>query len=619
MLIILWVLNFLIGNLNHVPNNKADFYYDSRNMNITSHDSIVIDSNADFLYQGWQGEGSLSNPYRIENLNFISLYTAIDISRTTVFFVIRNCTFVNGYCDIIISNVMNGRIKNCSFIDSREGIEIGLSTECSIINCTFRTEEHNIALDILNSEECLVQENKFSNSWCGLSLLDSEDCMVIQNQFQNVSRGIMINRDSESIIKNNTIYQVHNIGIEVESSFGCHISTNNISYTNADSIWDRGDGLRFEDSINCNVTQNFIHHFQIGIRFEGSKNFECHYNVVIQNQAYGLKIETGSSGNAFTSNSLGWNILNNAEDNGGNNYWEGNLWSDYFENGDYIIPGSESAIDEEPLVLSQDYNVSPVIGSNSFESYEAAVIPGTTSYNLEWFADDLDPLDFRILMNGTLVSTGSWQGNKISLIVNHETPGIYNYTLILTDTQRNGECSITILRVRSPTQSRIAFTLIGFSLLPILLVFAYILKWWKTKIVQPIPPRLEVIGFSLGILTLLGPQVFTLSSDVITIFAPFWTMHCSLSNDRLYFGLFSGAMFLLVIPQFVYLVQILRYYENKTSKRLTFVIGLLAEFPNISSSIFGLFGPYPFLVIPIPLVLFSGLIIMWLYPRESST
>jgi hypothetical protein len=59
-------------------------------INYTEHEPIVIDGNDDFITQGWPGNGTEANPFRISGLSILSEDTSINISNVDVFFAISN-------------------------------------------------------------------------------------------------------------------------------------------------------------------------------------------------------------------------------------------------------------------------------------------------------------------------------------------------------------------------------------------------------------------------------------------------------------------------------------------------------------------------------------------------
>jgi parallel beta-helix repeat protein len=79
-------------------------------------------------------------------------------------------------------------------------------------------------------------------------------------------------------------------------------------------------------------------------------------NWILYNTEYGIKLDDSTSENFIFNNSLGWNGISNAVDDGIGNLWDfgdetGNYWHDYSGSGWYTIPGSAESIDHYPQLL----------------------------------------------------------------------------------------------------------------------------------------------------------------------------------------------------------------------------------------------------------------------------
>nr|KXH73952.1 MAG: hypothetical protein AM325_13350 [Candidatus Thorarchaeota archaeon SMTZ1-45] len=132
------------------------------------HDPIVIISDSDFEMQGWPGNGSENNPYLIEDLEIKSSQTVeacIQVSYTSVYFIIRNCTLTyetlnSGYYKpdgIILHLVSNARIENCTITNLSKGIHLHF-VENSMINWN-SLRFNRIGTVIYESTDCNITEN----------------------------------------------------------------------------------------------------------------------------------------------------------------------------------------------------------------------------------------------------------------------------------------------------------------------------------------------------------------------------------------------------------------------------------------------------------------------------
>ena len=136
---------------------------------IEIHAPFSISSNNDFndtaQAEGWTGNGSLTNPFVIEKLFIEASYDCISIHGTTVYFIIRNCTFVKDGIEsgigLNMQSVDNGIIENCTFTN----LWIGCIT-WFVSNCTWN-------------------ENTFGNLLDGIWLQESTNCIITDNSFQS--------------------------------------------------------------------------------------------------------------------------------------------------------------------------------------------------------------------------------------------------------------------------------------------------------------------------------------------------------------------------------------------------------------------------------------------------
>ncbi len=166
-------------------------------------ESMIIDSNEDFIDLGCTGNGSLINPYIIDGFRIaggVSLNWGMYITNVTKHFVIQDCIIETSNC-IVLSNLNEASVKilnsetvvldffnpaiiltsisiqtcsnviidNCNFDSKIRGIDISNSNNISITNCNFASS--------YNTE---IQESKY----CGIYSIGSLDCGFINNTFE---------------------------------------------------------------------------------------------------------------------------------------------------------------------------------------------------------------------------------------------------------------------------------------------------------------------------------------------------------------------------------------------------------------------------------------------------
>lgn len=129
--------------------------------------------------EGWIGNGSVTNPFIIEKLYIEALYECISIHATTVYFIIRNCTFVGSGMEsgigigIVMQFVENGIITNCTFTN----LWMGCIT-WSVSNCVWNEGTFGNLLEGIwcqESTDCTITDNTFHSggiSFAGYSVLN---------------------------------------------------------------------------------------------------------------------------------------------------------------------------------------------------------------------------------------------------------------------------------------------------------------------------------------------------------------------------------------------------------------------------------------------------------------
>ncbi len=348
--------------------------------------NIEIKKDKDFEKYNFSGEGSVSNPYVIENLSIISSKKrGISISNTSKFFIIRNCTLgYNLFNGINIQYIKNGTAKiydNVCFGHSAEGINIVSSDSLKIYNNT--CFDNKIELSIENSNHCYVENNHLYRNrkvtgqekivYSGLILRNSFLVTINNNKIEKTTRGMYIVNGFNCTISNNFVNQVYSLGINFISSSYCNLtSTTCISSTY--------DGLSFHHSnynyvANCSsignnygfylseCSENILSFNKIEKNREGlhitsnSHNNTISYNEFLNNTNEGVNID-GSGFNIVHHNTFSFNNLgetSQARDTGWNSTWydiislEGNFWNEWNSSDPYVILGSANSTDLYPL------------------------------------------------------------------------------------------------------------------------------------------------------------------------------------------------------------------------------------------------------------------------------
>ncbi|MFX1398811.1 MAG: nitrous oxide reductase family maturation protein NosD [Promethearchaeota archaeon] len=310
---------------------------------------------------GW--EALAANPwctkvggvYFLENLTINGGGSAncIEISNSTVSFVIRNCTLFNagaGYPDpkagIRLNNVSNGQLieNNCS--NNFLGIFLKVSTtgscqDISIVRNYLSNNQFGLCFTTNATNNFVAENTILNNSLSGIFL--SNNCsgnMFRNNEIAEGSFGIVISVYSpDNTVYDNEIYDMSIAGISIVSNCNNNVISTNEIYNNQYGI-----GIETNCSYNTiNYTNIFNNEYGIVI---SNYSGECNYNLFYQNRF---------------NNPEGVNALDNCSNNQWDNGVIGNYWHDYNGTdalgdgiGDtpYNISGTGGGVDRFPIVES---------------------------------------------------------------------------------------------------------------------------------------------------------------------------------------------------------------------------------------------------------------------------
>jgi len=351
-------------------------------------EKIVIESNSDFSNYGWEGDGSEVNPYKLDGIS-LHLYSSplIEIRDTDAYFVLSNSILLitsdtQGPGIIFLENVSNGIISNCQLSDyafaESNGIQGYRVSNISIIDCLISGDQGIFLEEAIN---CVINGNRITPR-----ISDSS------------SFGIYILSSNQMLVQDNTVLYKQN-GIQLMST------NNSILYCN--SVFGCCRGLGFDDM--------------------KSHARQSKYNTIY-------------------NNSIGWSDDTNVFDFGLQNRWDdnisvGNIYSDYNETGNYIIPGGSGAVDKYPKKLIDDLFGPRII--HIFQYYgDHFVDPGPVNFTIYADVTDISGVDTVLLnFNGTVYSMNESTPNCYFKVFPYR--GVYPgsiqfyYAFIANDTQGN--------------------------------------------------------------------------------------------------------------------------------------------------------------------------------------
>ena len=394
--------------------------------------TIHIDGNwsaTESTYDWCTGTGTWEDPYLIENVTVDAQNSgsSIFIENTDDYFIIHNCTIINGEASggqagIKLNYVSNGTINQNMITENYAGMYLS------------------------NVENITVIDNDIiDNAGQGIVLFHSNKNFILEN-FQTGSNyyGLFLNANSN----NNSI-------------IGNTFQNNTVQPT-------YGEGIRILNSKDNDIINNILINNNKGIRIENnSNNNTIIQNVIESNSDYGAFVianTQSSTDNLFYLNTFE-NPACNGYDNGTDSLWDngtiGNYWSDYGgvdANDDgigdtpYSLSGVGGGIDNFPIWDDGD-SISPVVTilSPLDNSHYNTTAP---TYSINIIEVNLDT--YYYVISGTsgdyLRIITSLSGSIDQSLWDSLPAGTYTLTMYANDTTGNlGSDSITIVKETLPS------------------------------------------------------------------------------------------------------------------------------------------------------------------------
>ncbi|MFW9980175.1 MAG: right-handed parallel beta-helix repeat-containing protein [Candidatus Thorarchaeota archaeon] len=351
----------------------------------TPHGQMNISSNADFASEGWNGSGSVGDPYTFIGFTFDMEY-AIQIENTTAYFSIESCQFGVGASScraaILIRNATNGNIQSCSFecrevaiaaylcnyfriqdnsiVDTPYGIQCADSSNFEISSNTI--ENVTIGLDIWFLTDSIITLNTIQVcQWTAMDLTGPcQGTVVSHNTITNVFDeigffyAISLDGTSNLTIESNTL---QNVRSAIGANYGiwsCNVTGNEIS----DSIV----GIGFFWGTDLVITSNSITNCSRGIDLHECDGFAVDSNIVSEPRLNALSISSCLHGRIV-----------------GNQLTQGGLAIDGFSPSHYRHEVSGNTVDDGDIGYFMDENHITV----SESTYEQLILVNCTEVQVK--------------------------------------------------------------------------------------------------------------------------------------------------------------------------------------------------------------------------------------------
>lgn len=340
-----------------------------------NHAPISISSNSEFSSLGFSGSGTPEDPFQIEDLNITaSSGTLIAISNTTASFSLSK-NLLNGLTTassaIVLSNVTHGAITlNLIGNNSNAGIAVYSSSSIIITENTIRNNEDGVR--VVDTPNTVVSANiVYDNAGFGMYLNNATNCSLSSNSVHdNLLTGLYLKETRNTTITVNTIsdhwsadFNFSNILLENASK---NIIANN-------SVFNSHYGLNLLSSANDNlIANNTLHdHLQHGLRLEYASRNTILHNSISNNRFHGILLTSGANENPIHFNDFQGNNGGGrqAQDDGANNVFAGNFWSDWgspdadgdgIQDSPYLLAGSTNNSDLMPLATMDAHILLPI-------------------------------------------------------------------------------------------------------------------------------------------------------------------------------------------------------------------------------------------------------------------
>ncbi len=288
--IMIFLFSFIFLGLNPVtPGNMLQTEKIGENLLISPltaevHDPIFIVGNTELIaFCADNGKDGLSwaTAYVIKDYEIDAEASgcAIEISDTTLFLIIQNCTVTNSEADndagIYLNNCTNVKITGC--------------------NSSFNPD---YGIHLYDSHDCIISGNNLSNNDYGIRLAACSDNVISGNNASyNTERGILLDNGCyNNTISGNDVSKITNFGIELNTN----CDNNTISGNNAsNNVY----GIYIEDSDNNIISENYASHNDYGIDLE----LECYNNIISgnnasDNSASGIQLKENCDNNTILEN-----------------------------------------------------------------------------------------------------------------------------------------------------------------------------------------------------------------------------------------------------------------------------------------------------------------------------
>ncbi|MHA1863987.1 MAG: right-handed parallel beta-helix repeat-containing protein [Candidatus Thorarchaeota archaeon] len=328
------------------------------------------------------------------------------------------------------------RILNTSQTDSRIVISSNAElAEQSSAGVGIRNDPYIIEGKTINASTCV----NIYDTTAFFVIRDSEFIHDASEYVYGGATSIRLLRVEHAIIENCHI-RGGDIAIEIRESTDCSIIDT--------IVYDAYNGILLDSSNNSTIVNCSIFGNNVGVMIITSNFCSIIGSSIYSNNHQGVYVSVNSENNTIAGNSIGWNTLLNAQDNGANTLFTdgvrfGNEWSDYNASEIYTIPGSGNSADTFATQLTD--SLRPAITEVSDLIIEV-YIDGNT---ITWFPSDRFHLRYQIFLNNFPVELGTWDGSAITFSLDGLAIGTHVCRINVIDGAGNIASDVVVVSVMS--------------------------------------------------------------------------------------------------------------------------------------------------------------------------
>jgi hypothetical protein len=256
------------------------------------------------------------------------------------------------------------------------------------------------------------------------------------------------------LIIDNSEIEKSNYGVYLRYSDNCTLHSLVIS--------ECGIGLNIAASYDGVIKDSIIRRCSTGLYFSQSEQYNVTNSIFGGNEYLGVRLVDCIGFFIYSNRFVGEDLAvdnhydpdSQAENHFDDGVGTGNAWSDYTGSGQYIVSGSKGSIDRWPSLAEVSEPTLEHLDDMTFTSTEKIII---------WDASDDNPYSYRVLLDGHVIDSGSWDGTSITIDLSFLEVGEYILKIEVDDYDGHVESWGIIVTVEQSILDLTGFLILGIS------------------------------------------------------------------------------------------------------------------------------------------------------------